>query len=37
MHEQRIVCNNCCEDVEATLRVVAPELLNVKEDEDNYG
>jgi len=34
---QRIVCSNCCENVKATLRIVAPELLNAKEDGDNYG
>lgn len=29
---QTIVCSNCCENVNATLKAVAPELLNIKED-----
>lgn len=29
---QSIVCSNCCESVAATLKIVAPELLNVKEN-----
>ncbi|XP_077278006.1 sodium-independent sulfate anion transporter isoform X2 [Temnothorax americanus] len=33
---QTIVCCNCCENVNAVLKVVAPELLNVKEDRNNY-
>ncbi|KAG5307986.1 S2611 protein, partial [Acromyrmex insinuator] len=33
---QTIVCSNCCENVNAVLKVVAPELLNVKEDESNH-
>lgn len=37
LREQRIVCSNCCENVDATLRIVAPELLNVRKDGDNYG
>ncbi|KAL0105639.1 hypothetical protein PUN28_015852 [Cardiocondyla obscurior] len=28
---QTIVCSNCCENVNATLKIVAPELLHVKE------
>ncbi|XP_029178689.1 sodium-independent sulfate anion transporter-like [Nylanderia fulva] len=31
---QSIVCINCCENVHAILKIVAPELLNVKEDEE---
>ncbi|XP_011881298.1 PREDICTED: sodium-independent sulfate anion transporter-like [Vollenhovia emeryi] len=34
---QTIVCSNCNENVNATLKVVAPELLNVKEDSGNHG
>ncbi|XP_036149375.1 sodium-independent sulfate anion transporter-like isoform X2 [Monomorium pharaonis] len=30
---QTIVCSNCCENVNATLKVVAPELLDLKEDK----
>jgi len=37
VYGQRIICSNCCENIEATLRIIAPELLNVKEDGDNYG
>ncbi|KYN11830.1 Sodium-independent sulfate anion transporter [Trachymyrmex cornetzi] len=33
---QTIVCSNCCENVNAVLKVVAPELLNVKEDRSNH-
>ncbi|KAL6261210.1 hypothetical protein P5V15_008735 [Pogonomyrmex californicus] len=33
---QTIICSNCCENVNATLRVVAPELLKVKEDRGNH-
>ncbi|XP_032676541.1 sodium-independent sulfate anion transporter-like isoform X4 [Odontomachus brunneus] len=36
LHQQRITCSNCAENVVATLRVVAPELLNVQKDEDNH-
>lgn len=32
---QTIVCSNCCENVNATLKVVAPELLGVKKDRNN--
>ncbi|KMQ85620.1 sodium-independent sulfate anion transporter [Lasius niger] len=32
---QSIVFSNCCENVDATLKIVAPELLNVKEDRGN--
>lgn len=33
---QTIVCSNCCENVNATLKIVAPELLNVKEVRNNH-
>lgn len=33
---QTIVCSNCCENVSAILKVVAPELLNVKKDSGNH-
>ncbi|KYN00747.1 Sodium-independent sulfate anion transporter, partial [Cyphomyrmex costatus] len=33
---QTIVCSNCCENVNAVLKIVAPELLNVKKDRSNH-
>ncbi|XP_050454743.1 sodium-independent sulfate anion transporter-like isoform X2 [Cataglyphis hispanica] len=33
---QSIVCNNCCENVDAILKIVAPELLNVKGNRANH-
>lgn len=33
---QSIVCSNCCESVNAILKIVAPELLNVKKDKEQH-